>query len=368
MSRKLLILTFLFCFLIPTTAFAAPTSPTAPAPDKVIGEGETHRGELTLFGDNLTLDSGGNVDGDVVVMGGNATLNGFVDGDLVIFGGDVTINSTAEIDGDCVILGGHLTNNGGIHNCASIGENFRDLSFDGFNFESLLEIEEELAGLSAQIESPTTPSRPTAPPNHYRAPSLISRIIGAAFSALAAGFITLIVTALFPRNIRQISATVSDRPVVSGTVGLVTGIAGISLLLLVATISALLLIVCIGLLGFPILFALGAILGIAYIAGGAAIGLIMGQKLVPALNLNIQSTAAIAAIGTFVLSISLGLIGSVDFWMGDFVQAVLNASLSCIGLGAAVLTQLGRQPYPPHSAPPADPGKVADAMDNMPLD
>jgi uncharacterized RDD family membrane protein YckC len=61
-----------------------------------------------VVGDNFVLEEGDAV-ADLVVIGGNAEINGKVRSDLVVIGGNVTLGPRAEVRSDLVIIGGSAT-------------------------------------------------------------------------------------------------------------------------------------------------------------------------------------------------------------------------------------------------------------------
>jgi uncharacterized RDD family membrane protein YckC len=64
--------------------------------------------DRTVIGDKATVAEGDTVN-DLVVIGGDAEINGKVRGDLVVVLGNVTMSETAEIRGELVVVGGTLT-------------------------------------------------------------------------------------------------------------------------------------------------------------------------------------------------------------------------------------------------------------------
>jgi hypothetical protein len=88
-----------------------PPSQTAtplPAPP---GENQPRRerrgNEIVRFGSDVTVDRDEIVE-EVVVIGGNATINGEVDGELTVIGGNATLGPEAVIRDDVAIVGGTL--------------------------------------------------------------------------------------------------------------------------------------------------------------------------------------------------------------------------------------------------------------------
>jgi len=70
---------------------------------KVIGE------DVVQFGDDVIIEAGEMVEGDVVAILGSIVIDGKVDGDVVSVGGGITVGSEGEIDGDAVSVGGQVT-------------------------------------------------------------------------------------------------------------------------------------------------------------------------------------------------------------------------------------------------------------------
>jgi uncharacterized RDD family membrane protein YckC len=60
-----------------------------------------------LVGENLVVETGETV-GEVVLLGGSASIDGTVGSDLVVVGGKAKLGPTAEVKGDVVIVGGKL--------------------------------------------------------------------------------------------------------------------------------------------------------------------------------------------------------------------------------------------------------------------
>jgi hypothetical protein len=65
-------------------------------------------GDRVRFGGTITVNEGETVDGDVVVIGGFARVNGRVTGEVVVVGGSAQLGPTADVAGDVVVVGGRL--------------------------------------------------------------------------------------------------------------------------------------------------------------------------------------------------------------------------------------------------------------------
>lgn len=77
----------------------APEAPQAP---------RSTTGEIVRFGSDIRVDEGQEVQGDVVAIGGDVSVEGRVTGSVTAMGGDVSLGSEARVDGDVVCMGGTL--------------------------------------------------------------------------------------------------------------------------------------------------------------------------------------------------------------------------------------------------------------------
>lgn len=92
----------------PGAALPAAAPPPVPAPPD--RRRNARRGEeVVRVGNNVTIDRDEIVDGEVVVVFGNATVNGEVDGELTVVMGDATLGPEAIVRDDVTIVGGTLT-------------------------------------------------------------------------------------------------------------------------------------------------------------------------------------------------------------------------------------------------------------------
>lgn len=366
MKRVSIILIVLLVLLLPAAiGLAAPF-------DRIIGSGETVNGNITVMNNDLIVEEGGTVNGDVTVFDGNVEvagriegdvslfdgeleLAGVIDGDLVLFGGELAIREGALISGDCISFGGHVNDVGGRASCAEPGS--------------------DILGNIRPVQPPVRPEVPEAPefPRvEVRGPSLASsvghfflRVTEVVGRSLLLGLLALVVAAVFPRQLSQVSDTVQRRPVASGAVGLLTAVAAPSLIVLLLLLLA---ITCVGILLYPAVFLLAVAVLAAALMGWIALGQRFGRWLVESLNLKSRRLTVTAALGTTLLTLFLGVVGLIPpFMFGEGFGATLLAGLlACVGLGAATLTKFGTKPYPPGSTPPANEEKVASVLETMP--
>lgn len=349
MTRKFAVLVLLLIMLAPAAiSFAA-----APY-DRIIGEGEVVEGDVTVFGERLEIKEGGVVDGDVTVFdSGTADVDGTIEGDVAVFDGEMVLSGVVEgdvvvfdelileegavIEGDCLSIGGDVEDNSDAASCASVGDGLA---------ESLGRLRPPLA------ELPSIPPRPSPPPLDG-APATLAARVGDFFLdifqlvglSLSLGVLALVVTAIFPRQLQQVSGAIRRKPAASGVVGLLTAIAGPSLIVLLLVVLA---VTCVGILLYPAVFLLGLVLLAAALMGWVALGDLLGRTVAEPLGLG-RSLPLTAALGTTLLTLVAGALGLLPFIWGEWLVITL---LVCVGLGAAALTQFGTKPYPPGSAAP----------------
>lgn len=381
MKRRVLIPFVLALLMI---AALAPAAFAAPSFDTIIEENEVVSNDVVVFDGDLEIHAGAVVNGDVAVFNGDAFIDGEINGSLTLFNGDLVAGPDAAISGECVLLNGETTVEGA-----------RDRSFGGCTAVQSLKLGElapwlgdfqrlpELAPLPtmpampeipAMPEMPAVPERPAlpqqpvpgvpSPENTFR--SVTGTIFGVLASSLLFGFLGLLVGAIMPNQLRQIVTTARDKTVVSGLAGVLTAVAVPSLIILLIPVSLLLTLICIGLLGFPImiLLALGLFVGsfLGWVAAGTWLGLrVFGRG-------KSERIVRSAALGTGLLTLLMGFLGLLTPF--GFIEGLLSFLIVCIGLGAVALTQFGMKPYPrrPQAGPndDLDAGKVETVLNTLP--
>jgi len=85
---------------------AAPAAEEAPAAAHRVYS--RTRSDIVRFGGDVTVQYQEKVVGNVVVLGGNADIKGYVTGDVVALGGTIHARPGSRIDGDVVVVGGDL--------------------------------------------------------------------------------------------------------------------------------------------------------------------------------------------------------------------------------------------------------------------
>ena len=328
----------------------APVTMAGPLDDTIIEANETVNNDVIVLDGDLTIHQGAVVNGDVTVFNGDATVNGRVSGSVTLFNGDLIAGDEAAVDGECVLLNGEVRSVAVLRNCTAVDK-----------------IELPPLAIPAIPEIPAVPALPTMPalpamPGHDVAPALPNRandgmgfgarLASAVASTVLFTLLGLFVGAVMPNQLRRIVGVARAKPVVSGLAGMLTAVAVPSLIVLLIPLSVILTLVCIGLLGFPImlLLALGLVLG--SLLGWVVVGTWLGVRLFG--HGKDERIVRAAALGTGALTLLFGVLGLIPFIFGESLLAFVLVS---IGLGAVALTQFGMKPYPrlPRANTPSGP-------------
>lgn len=352
--------------------------------DLFIESGATVNGSVTLLSGDLEVEEGAIVKGNVLLFSGDAIMSGEIDGDLVLVNGDLTTINASSVTGNCILIDGVTSMTGGSSESELTCET-TNLDLPGF-INSLIEdpvvptvppiptvppvpTVPGVPPIPTVAPMPTTPDEPTIPHIDHRDRTndsgFFGTVFGSIFRSIFLGAIAFVVASVAPRHLSQIENTIRQKPIASGTVGLLTAVAVPSLSAILAFISAILLFVCIGILGFPVIFAMLIGLGLASLFGWIALGQMVGQWLVNRMQWKGYSVAGTAALGTAVLTLGIGLLGAIPFFFGE---GLVSSILTFVGLGAATLTQLGTKPYPFDSVITENPGKVSAVLETLPVE
>jgi hypothetical protein len=327
-----------------STALAAPLFDSG----QTVADGETINNDVLLFDGNLTVEAGGVINGNVILFNGSAVLAGDIQGDLVLFNGNLDAAETAVVGGDCVVLNGSINDQTarGL-GCTNVG-----------GLPDIFPLTTLSRGLPAAFnEGAGRHMRPTS-----TGESFVGGLAGVIGRALLFALLAFAAVALAPAHMQEVQQTIRQKPVASGAVGFLTAVAVPSLAMLLSLISAILLLVCIGIVGFAVVFALLAALGVAALFGWIAMGDLLGQWLSNRLD-RAYSPALTAALGTFLLTFGLGLFGLMPFVFGEGLVSMI---VLVIGLGAVTLTKFGTQPYPLVRLAKMDETKIAAVLDTLP--
>jgi hypothetical protein len=88
---------------------AVPAEPDDPEePDAPTPPGAPSSGDIVRIGSDIHVEEGQVVDGDVIVFGADADVDGHVRGNVSVTRGDVQLGSKAKVDGDVLVIGGEI--------------------------------------------------------------------------------------------------------------------------------------------------------------------------------------------------------------------------------------------------------------------
>ncbi|TEU19631.1 MAG: hypothetical protein E3J21_03210 [Anaerolineales bacterium] len=306
--------------------------------DFTLESGEEVNGDLVVFGGDVVLEEDSFVDGTVFIMGGNATVAGEVDNELVVFGGNVELKSTAFIGSDVVAMGGNVERAEGAVVEGNVSEGVTIRLFP-----------------SPPVR-PIVPLRPTPPgitPLETGTRFFLNTIMDifkAVITALALMALGLLVVLFLPKQTETVAQAVLSAPLPSLGVGFLTAVVAAGLTTLLAITVCLL----------PIALFIGLITTAGGFFGWIAVGLLVGQKLLE--GLKVQEAAPLVAVVIGVLLISLiSALPCLGFLV--FLGVV------SLGLGGVVLTRFGTMSYPeglPSPPPPPPPAAATETEESQP--
>lgn len=289
--------------------------------------------DIVRFGEDITIEKGRTVSGDVVAVGGSVKVLGEVIGDVVAVGGNVRVSTGAVVEGDAVSVGGRVFEDEGSQ---VRGSNVSVSVVPSWIFGSMLKhrVHDE--------------PRWTG--------SAVARLVTAAILI----FLGWLVVMILGRRMTVLCEYVRQRWGLSLAVGFL-----VILLFLPAFI-----VLCITIIGIPIAlllpFALALALFLGFIAGAARLGQIVLQRwgrdtgsLVRAMVAGVILLLAVAFVGAAFRWIGgplvfLGVLFKLVAWVG-----IVLVALS--GLGALVLSRVGSRLPPTEALPPIPPASPVPA-------
>lgn len=130
-----------------------PEAGSAPAPGRRDVPRSTRRGgDMVRIGDNVTVGPDEIIDGDVVVVFGNASIEGEIDGELTVVMGNADLGPEAVVRNDVTVVGGTLNRapgsviEGAVENVAIGPGRWRGANFPGMLRDTILGRVGSLAG------------------------------------------------------------------------------------------------------------------------------------------------------------------------------------------------------------------------------
>jgi len=302
-----------------------PRPPRPPRPPRQPGGNDRVR-----IGGGVQVTPGEVVRGDVVAIGGDASIDGQVTGDVVCVAGNTELGPNAEIGGDLTVVAGTLKRDP----AARVGGSVNEIGWGDFHFLPNRVRRPELPGFGSFLSGPNRPSLFT----------LISTIVRLTILCFLASLVFL-----FGREyVQRVGDRAAAEPLKAGLVGLL-----IQLLFIPALVVTVLLMI-VTIIGIPLLalipFALVA-LAVFWLVGFSAVAHDVGRFSAARIGWQEQSPYLVTALGVAVL-LSPVLIGGLIGLGGGLLVPLTWALLLLgffveyvawtVGLGAIALLRFGR--------------------------
>jgi hypothetical protein len=311
----------------------APASTTvAPDPDPFADRPRSprtrRREDIVRIGGSVTIDADESVRGDVVVVGGGATINGEVDGEVVVVGGSASFGPQADVRGDVTVVGGGMSRDPN----AVFRGSVQEVGFGGFPWRGDWS---ERAGW-----------------NWMSGIYPVARLTGTLVRIGLLMLLTTIVLFVAREPVEEIASRVAADPVKSWFVGFLVEMLFIPVMIMLA------LVLIITVIGIPLLVLLpvAAVAGlVAMLVGFTAVAYQVGRLLQDKVDA-LRSSPYAATFAGILLIVSpvllariVGLTGDLWFmvWPIAAVGFLLEYTVWTAGLGAAALSRWGRGSAPP---------------------
>jgi hypothetical protein len=295
--------------------------------DYTLEEDEWLDGDLIVFNGDVTLEPGSRVEGSIIIWNGSAEVDGTVESDLVVSGGDIALGDSAQVEGNVVCS----------WNC-DIDQD-PGARVDGGIIEGVPLPDLQIDRIPPVPRIPSLPTLWDAGPGRVLDWTLraVRSLVAIVVIAAVAGLVTLI----WPQQTAQVGRAITGAPWPSMGIGLLTSVAGTAL------IVALAVTICLS----PVAVLAALALSAAGLFGWIAVGAVVGERLLQALNVQQITPLWAAGLGALLITlIGTGL--SAAFCLAPLGWLMIFA-LGSAGLGAVVLTRFGTMAYtPPHPPPP----------------
>jgi hypothetical protein len=237
-------------------------------------------------------------------FGGTVAINGEVRGDVDAFGGTVVVAGT--VDGDIVLYGGTLTLQNGsvVHgNIQLYGSRW----FPGYGYHLDGEVINHPDSISWLVAGMSHPSFPF-------------------WSILIWSALGLMLTWLLPEHLLLVRATAIQNTKRSFLVGLLSILLAPPVLFVLAAL----------ILPIPLAVILALTLVAAWALGTVAVGGLIGERIVRAVDPRYNTRPVQVVVGL----VALALVGAVPF-----IGWLINLIVGLIGLGAVLLSRFGTRLY-----------------------
>jgi hypothetical protein len=296
-------------------------------------------GSLIVIGGVVKLEPESTVDGDILVFGGNVTVEGGVRKNLVAVGGVVVLTENAEVFGDLIAPATVVRRDEGAQVYGQIIADTEGLDIQMPEIEDLPDIPDV-----TDVPEPTFFERYFTSVNAVLRP--VTTFVWALVRASALAAVAVLVLLFLPKQTERLSSVVQEHPVPAGGLGILTSI-------LAAPIMAVTAITII-LIPATILIGIGLVLGGFF--GSVAVGSEIGRRISDGFGYSWKRPLQTAA-GTFAMAF---LISILEMASWHWLSTILIIVVAGIGLGSVMMTRFGTREYLPTSnGAPAE--EVVDA-------
>ena len=282
--------------------------------------------DIVKMGRDIVVEEYEEVDGDVVAIGGDVTVEGTVCKNVIALGGDVFVASTGVIEGDATSIGGDVEKETGAI------------------------IRGERIGISFFPKRLFKPIPPRGFPfiHMFRFPPFVGFHGFALFTGIIKIilflFLGIVVISIVPKNVTKVKDKIKQDFLKSALIGFVAEI-------LILPIFILLIVTVIGI---PVALLVEPLfILVALILGYTGVSYFIGEKLREGTSLKPETPMMTLIIGILVVESVLllarvvGVFGHYLFgfsWILTFIGWMIWYVAVTVGFGACILTRLGTRP------------------------
>ena len=318
--------------------------------------GETLSDDLYAGASRVTID--GDVQGDVVVAGGEVDIGGAVEDDVLVAGGRVTISG--DVGGDVRVAAGEVELQGPIAEDALLtGGRLRlaptgriggDLIFSAGEMDLNGSVEGDVVGNAGTYRrggSVGGRERVSTPPRQEQEPTAAERVLDAVRRYVAVLIVGALLLWVTPRLMHRAARQAATRPLPSLGVGAL-GLVGSLLILIAIAVAAVLLSLLLDAIGLgalvailifgAFLAAIALIFGMVVVVGFAAdalVGLASGGRLL--------GDRSAGSRGAELLALAIGAAILVALTALPVAGGIVKLLVACVGLGAVLLAVRDRR-------------------------
>lgn len=269
--------------------------------------------DMVVFGGTQTVQAGQEVDGDLVVLGGNADVYGHVRGDAVAIGGRIFVAPEGQVDGSFVSLGGTIDNQS-----ATSPGNAR----------------------TGKRHGPPPPVGPVVPDTTDASDqSSDTRVPFILFDAALVLFAFL----LFPAKTRDAMQYLVQNPLIASITGFFSPI----------ILALVLITLAITIIGIPLIPVVMIMAAVGYLIGKAALAAFIGGRVCEVARVESPKPIASMLIGLAILAL-VSMFG----WEGIVVYCCVGAvslGVALYGFGHVLNQRRRAASYVPPAPPPPAP-------------